>query len=194
MAINPPVPPSFATLSSTICAASCNFIPRYSISAEMSCATTERIKYSPSPVAETAQVALFAYVPPPMMGESPTRPAFLFVVPPVEVAAARLPFLSSATAPTVPCRSRSVTMNFFPPTPASFRSLFHFLQSLPALFGVKILLVDKLNAVRRGERLRAFAVHHHVSRFLHHQPRQVDRILDVFQTGDRKYFYTEERW
>jgi len=51
--------------------------------------------------AETAQVALFAYVPPPMMGESPTRPAFLFVVPPVEVAAARLPFLSSATAPTV---------------------------------------------------------------------------------------------
>ena len=29
--------------------------------------------------------------PAPMIGESPTRPAFLFVVPPVEVAAATLP-------------------------------------------------------------------------------------------------------
>jgi len=60
------------------------------MSAEISCATAARIKYSPSPVHDTAQVALFAYVPAPMMGESPIRPAFLLLVPPVEVAAARL--------------------------------------------------------------------------------------------------------
>ena len=35
-------------------------------------------------------------------GESPTRPNFLLVMPPVEVPAARLPIWSSATAPTVP--------------------------------------------------------------------------------------------
>ncbi len=37
-----------------------------------------------------------------MIGESPTRPHFLPVMPPVEVAAARLPCAASATAPTVP--------------------------------------------------------------------------------------------
>ena len=35
-----------------------------------------------------------------MIGESPTRPACLNVMPPVEVAAARWPAMSSATAPT----------------------------------------------------------------------------------------------
>jgi len=35
-------------------------IPRYSINAETSRAIVARIKYSPSPVAETAQVALSA--------------------------------------------------------------------------------------------------------------------------------------
>src|SRR6218665_2205900 len=37
-----------------------------------------------------------------MSGESPTRPTRLLVMPPVEVAAARWPCMSSATAPTVP--------------------------------------------------------------------------------------------
>lgn len=37
-----------------------------------------------------------------MMEESPTLPYRLFVIPPVEVAAARLPCMSRATAPTVP--------------------------------------------------------------------------------------------
>ena len=36
------------------------------------------------------------------MGESPTLPGILLVIPPVEVAAARFPFISIATAPTVP--------------------------------------------------------------------------------------------
>src|ERR1044071_6652394 len=42
-----------------------------------------------------------------MIGLSPTRPGNLPVMPPVEVAAARLPCLSRATAPTVPCRRAS---------------------------------------------------------------------------------------
>ncbi len=37
-----------------------------------------------------------------MIAVSPMRPNFLLVMPPVEVAAARLPKLSQATAPTVP--------------------------------------------------------------------------------------------
>jgi len=36
------------------------------------------------------------------MGESPIRPKRLLVIPPVDVAAARLPYESRATAPTVP--------------------------------------------------------------------------------------------
>lgn len=38
----------------------------------------------------------------PMQGVSPTRPSILFSIPPVEVAQAMLPSLSTATAPTVP--------------------------------------------------------------------------------------------
>ena len=37
-----------------------------------------------------------------MIGLSPTRPAIFAAMPPVEVAAARLPWASRATAPTVP--------------------------------------------------------------------------------------------
>src|SRR5947208_4161174 len=68
----------------------------------MSCATVQRMKYSPVPLHETATDSFSAYVPAPMIGESPTRPNRLFVVPPVDVPAARLPLMSSATAPTVP--------------------------------------------------------------------------------------------
>lgn len=51
----------------------------------------QRMNISPCPVAETAQVALSANVPAPITGVSPTRPGGLAVMPPVEVAAARLP-------------------------------------------------------------------------------------------------------
>src|SRR4051812_35140857 len=44
----------------------------------------------------------------PTSGVSPTRPKRLLVIPPVLVAAARLPNRSSATAPTVPCFSCSL--------------------------------------------------------------------------------------
>ena len=50
-------------------------------------------------VADTAAVSLRAYVPAPMIGESPMRPTGLFVSPPVDVPAARSPSLSTATAP-----------------------------------------------------------------------------------------------
>jgi len=41
-----------------------------------------------------------------MSGESPILPGILSVNPPVEVAAAVLPFLSNATAPTVSVSNR----------------------------------------------------------------------------------------
>ena len=53
------------------------------------------------PVQETATCPS-AQQPAPRMGLSPTRPSSLFSVPPVEVAAARRPDVSSATQPTVP--------------------------------------------------------------------------------------------
>jgi hypothetical protein len=70
------------------------------------------MKNSPEPVADTAQVWLLAHVPAPMMGLSPTRQSSAFVMPPVEVAAASCPSVSSATAPTVcPCSGSSGTSN-----------------------------------------------------------------------------------
>jgi hypothetical protein len=55
---------------------------------------------SPFPVAEAAATLLSAYPPQPAIGESPTRPGWTAVRPPVEVAHATLPWLSTATAPT----------------------------------------------------------------------------------------------
>src|SRR5947207_211982 len=55
-----------------------------------------------------------------MTGVSPIRPGSLFAIPPVEVAAAKFPLLSNASAPTVPCRSCSEIKNFLPPTPPCF--------------------------------------------------------------------------
>ena len=47
-----------------------------------------RIIASPCPVVEHAPASSSAYVPAPMIGESPTRPTRLFTMPPVLVAAA----------------------------------------------------------------------------------------------------------
>ncbi|GER40188.1 ABC transporter [Striga asiatica] len=55
---------------------------------------------SPSPVHETPH-KLPAYVPDPIRGESPILPIILFINPPVEVAAAHRPWLSTTTQPTV---------------------------------------------------------------------------------------------
>src|SRR5450759_3221460 len=70
--ITPPLPPAFTSLPLTTSSeASLRERPLYSIRAEISCATVHLIKNSPCPVPETAQVALFAYVPAPIIGESP---------------------------------------------------------------------------------------------------------------------------
>ena len=47
------------------------------------------MKNSPWPVNDMAAAALSAYVPAPMMGESPTLPGIFPVMPPVDVPAAR---------------------------------------------------------------------------------------------------------
>src|SRR4029453_6212450 len=83
-------------------AAACSFIPLSSTSEQISRATASRMKYSPVPLAETAHDLFDAYLPAPMVGQSPTRPQRFPVVPPVDVPAATLPFMSSAATPTVP--------------------------------------------------------------------------------------------
>ena len=109
-AITPPDPPSRTSCAcTTSSAACCTPRPRCRISDAISCATAARMKYSPWPVADTAQQSSAAYVPAPMIGVSPTRPARLPVMPPVDVAAARWPCASSATAPTVPSEASSPT-------------------------------------------------------------------------------------
>src|SRR5919198_1365416 len=57
---------------------------------------------SPSPVHDTPPSELSAYVPHPISAVSPTRPGRLPTIPPVDVAAATVPWRSSAVAPTVP--------------------------------------------------------------------------------------------
>ena len=54
-------------------------------------ATPNRMNSSPTPVHDTAHVALSAYVPAPMIGTSPIRPNLLPVSPPLDVPAARFP-------------------------------------------------------------------------------------------------------
>ena len=53
-----------------------------------------------------------AYPPDPMMGLSPTRPGILAVMPPVDVAQAVRPFLSTTMQPTVSLASGLKLMDF----------------------------------------------------------------------------------
>jgi hypothetical protein len=102
MAMTPPVPPSARTSSSTAATASAGAWAASRTRASISCATPARRKNSPAPVQDTAQLRSSAQVPAPITGESPIRPQRLPVTPPVEVAEARWPAVSRATAPTVP--------------------------------------------------------------------------------------------
>src|SRR5690606_24991828 len=98
-AIKPPSPPRLARRSwMTLSAAVCTSRPAYAISAATARAAVARRSISPCPVQETAHDRLLANVPAPMTAESPTRPSALLVMPPVEVAAARLPCASRAAA------------------------------------------------------------------------------------------------
>jgi hypothetical protein len=60
IAITPPLPPSAFMRASVFVTDSESGSPAYCICALMSCATTARMKYSPWPVAEIAQLALSA--------------------------------------------------------------------------------------------------------------------------------------
>ena len=136
--ITPPRPPIRTRRRCITCrvAARASMRP-YSTSAQMSRATVARMKNSPVPVHDTAHDALLAYVPAPITAESPTRPGSLFVSPPVDVAAARSPCTSSATAPTVPCEpSRGARTRARP------------LEGLPSFLGPKVLGRDELDTVR----------------------------------------------
>jgi hypothetical protein len=72
-AMQPPVAPSAGIFSLiTLSAASWTCALAYSMIAEMSYAATPRMNTSPVPVHDTATVRVFAYVPAPTIGESPT--------------------------------------------------------------------------------------------------------------------------
>ena len=91
MPIIPPLPPlGFTTSSMVSHKAVCKLPPLYLNRIATSYAATAFINASPCPVQEIAQ-ELLAQVPDPIKGESPTRPYFLLVNPPVEVAAAKFP-------------------------------------------------------------------------------------------------------
>ena len=106
-----------------------------------------------------------------MMGESPTRPQRLPVMPPVEVAAARLPSASSATAPTVPKATRSFSFSAEPPQQAMQLPLPH--------RRAEILVGDHLHALQPREFFGAGAHQHDVRRVVHDQARERDGILHV---------------
>ena len=59
------------------------------------------------------------------------------------------------------------------------------LQLLLAHRRAEVFVRDQLDALRAREFFRAFADQHDVRGFIHHQARQLDRILHVFEAGDR---------
>ena len=71
---------------------------------------------------------------------------------------------------------------------ATLLSRLCFLKRVPALLGKKIFLIDELDAVFFGKVFRAFATHEDVRRFLHHHPRETDRVLDVLDNSSSTGF------
>ena len=61
---------------------------------------------------------------------------------------------------------------------------FYFLECVPAFLSKKIFLINELDAVFFGKVFRAFAAYQNVRRFLHHQPGETDRILNVSNVRD----------
>ena len=111
-----------------------------------------------------------------MIGVSPTRPGNLPVMPPVEVAAARSPRQSRATAPTVPCRRASSSSATLPA-----QSL---LQGAPARLGMEIAGLGEGEPLLAGQRQRALADQQHVRRVLHDGPRRQHRVSRSEDAGD----------
>ena len=113
-----------------------------------------------------------------MMGESPTRPGRLLVMPPVEVAAARLPAPSRATAPTVPWVVGGTMLR------DALAALLG-QQLLQALGGAEVEVGHERQALLEREFLRPRPHQQHVARLLHDVARQVDGVADVAHRGDR---------
>ena len=65
---------------------------------------TSFIATSPTPVAVAAPALLSAYSPEPICGVSPILPGIFKATPPVDEAAAKFPYSSNETAPTVSVR------------------------------------------------------------------------------------------
>ena len=144
------------------------------------CATAARMKYSPSPVHETAQVSIVRVGP----GADDRRvadPAKLLVRRPAGGSAGR----EVAGLVERDCADGAVLVLV---AHRHGPCAFIFLQRLPALVGVEIFLVDKRDAHLFRERLRALAREHDVRRFLHHHPREADRIANVLHARDRPGF------
>ena len=112
-----------------------------------------------------------------MTGESPTRPQRLPVRPPVEVAAARCPLRSSATAPTVPWRACGRSRA----APLSRQRRYCCQRSSVWKYSGSHLL----QALFPREGVGAVARQHHVRGLLHHGAREAHRIPRARDAGDR---------
>src|SRR6266699_1820884 len=111
-----PLPANVVTSLTVLEAAPCAVDDR--IASQTDFDTTSLIAISPTPVAVAAPSLLSAYNPAPRIGLSPILPGNFKETPPVESAAARFPFWSMASAPTVSPRKNP---------PLSWRS-FKFLE------------------------------------------------------------------
>ena len=131
---------------------------------------------SPMPVAETAQVSLSAHVPAPIRAESPTRPGCWLVMPPVEVAAERLPRASTATAPTVVVAIR---------IKHELHSLLGLLELLASKIGDEIGFVLDGQIVLLAKRESRLRHQEYVLGAFHDEPRRGDWIRDPREIRDR---------
>src|SRR5215472_1457842 len=140
------------------------------------------MKYSPSPVPDTAQDSLLAYVPAPISGVSPTRPLCLLVRPPVEVAAARLPARSSATAPTVPMLLAAPAITAGAVGALGAPRLF---ELALARLGAEIIARHEHHTLFQRKVLGALGHQQHVRALLHHEACQLYGVLYVPYAGHR---------
>src|ERR1041384_394092 len=111
-----------------------------------------------------------------MIGLSPMRPGSLPAMPPVEVAAARSPSRSRATAPTVPWRNASSSsgVRIGKPAPPPFENV---LQGLPPVLGIEVIPFGEGKSLAAAESDRAFAGQQHMRRMLHDGTRRQNRVF-----------------
>ena len=111
-----------------------------------------------------------------MIGESPTRPQRLPVMPPVDVAAATLPLRVERHRADGAERDQVVFL--------LRRSAEQAMQLRLPHRRAEVFVGDQLHALQAREFLRALAHQHHVRRVVHDQARERDRVLHVFEARD----------